>query len=111
MKKQLTLFASEEVTETGQTGAIDVSDIDEMSVFLNVSAGSGTNPTLDVVIEDSPDGVKWHTKESFTQATGITTEAKRITNFGKFIRVKRTIGGTDTPTFTFDVKATGRIIK
>ena len=108
IKKPLTLFVSAEKTSSSQTGAIDVSDADEMSIFLNVSAASGTSETLDIVIQDSPDGEVWHDKESFTQATGVTTEAKRITNFGNLIRVKYTIGGTDTPTFTFDVKATGR---
>lgn len=108
IKKLLTLFKSAEKTSSSQTGAIDVSDSDEMSIYLDVTVVSGTTPTLDVVIQDSPDGSKWYDKESFTQATGVTGEAKRITNFGKFVRVKYTIGGTDTPTFTFEVKAVGR---
>lgn len=108
IKQHLNLFKSAEVTETSQTAAIDVSGADELSVFLSVTAASGTSPTLDVVIQDSPDGLLWYDKESFTQATAVTSEAKRLTNFGKFVRVKYTIGGTDTPTFTFEVKATGR---
>lgn len=107
IKQLLTLLASATKTATGQTDAIDASGVDELSVFLNVTDVSGTSPTLDVVIQDSPDGTTWYDKESFTQATAATSEAKRLTNFGKFVRVKYTIGGT-TPSFTFEVKATGR---
>lgn len=108
IKQLLTLFKSAEKTETGQTDAIDVSGADELSLFLSVTVASGTSETLDVVIQDSPDGLLWYDKETFTQATGLTSEAKRSTNFGRFVRVKYTIGGTDTPTFTFEVKAVGR---
>lgn len=108
IKDKLTLFKSAEKTSSSETGAIDVSNADEMSIYLDVTVASGTDETLDVTIQDSPDGVKWYDKESFTQATGVTGEAKRITNFGKFIRVKYVIGGTDTPTFTFEVLAVGR---
>jgi len=107
IKQPLELFKSAEKTSSGQTAAIDVSGADQLSVFLSVTAASGTSPTLDVVIQDSPDGLLWYDKESFTQATTTTSEAKRLTNFGKFVRVKYTIGGT-TPAFTFEVKATGR---
>lgn len=71
---------------------------------LNVSAASGTTPTLDVVIEDSVDGgATWNTIGSFAQKTAAGREVINITNaFGELVRVRWTIGGT-TPSFTFAV--------
>lgn len=75
---------------------------------LNVSAASGTTPTLDVVIEDSADGATWTTLATFAQKTGTGAETVRITNpCHPNIRARWTIGGT-TPSFTFDVKVTAR---
>ncbi len=109
IKQNITIQSSATKTVSGQSSAIDVSSIDEMVVFLNVSAVSGTSPTLDVTIEDSPDGTNWYTHTSFTQATATTKEAKRISNFGKFVRINYTIGGT-SPSFTFEVVAVGKLI-
>lgn len=73
---------------------------------LNVTAVSGTNPTLDVLVEDTLDGTNWNTLVTFTQATGATREVKNLTTqFAPQIRVSWTIGGTATPTFTFSVVA------
>lgn len=59
-------------------------------VRLDVSAASGTGKTLDVTIETSSDlGVTWATLDSFTQATGATSEIRRITAaHGDQIRAK-----------------------
>lgn len=70
--------------------------------YLNVTAVSGTSPTLDVVIESLVDGV-WMSEGAFTQATGVTTGKIELTNLPCDIRVRHTIGGTATPTFTFTV--------
>lgn len=71
---------------------------------LNVTAASGTTPTLDVLVEDSVDGgATWNTLVAFTQATAVTREVKNITTpFGDQLRVRWTVGGT-TPSFTFAV--------
>jgi hypothetical protein len=75
---------------------------------LNVSAASGTTPTLDVVIEDTVDGTNWNTVATFTQKTAVGVQAVDITGlFTDQIRVRWTIGGT-TPSFTFDVKLYGK---
>lgn len=75
---------------------------------LHVTAVSGTNPTLDVVIESSATGSfagEETTRITFTQADEITSEwssvAGAITD--TYWRVTWAIGGTDTPTFTFAV--------
>jgi hypothetical protein len=71
---------------------------------LNVTAASGTTPTLDVVIEDSVDGgVTWNTVGTFTQKTAVAREVINVTvPFADSLRVRWTVGGT-TPNFTFAV--------
>lgn len=70
---------------------------------LNVTVASGTAPTLDVVVQDTTDGTNYDTIATFTQATGVTREVKRLaTPFTDKLRVSYTIGGV-TPSFTFAV--------
>lgn len=71
---------------------------------LNVSAASGTSPTLDVKIEDSVDGgVTWNTVGTFAQKTAAGREVINITTpFTDMLRVSWAIAGT-TPSFTFAV--------
>jgi len=71
---------------------------------LNVTAASGTTPTLDVLIEDSVDGgATWNTVATFAQKTAAGREVVNLTGlFGDTLRVRWTIGGT-TPSFTFAV--------
>jgi hypothetical protein len=72
---------------------------------LNVTAASGTTPTLDVVIEDSLDGTNWNTIGTFAQKTTTGREVINVTGlFSDQMRVRWTVGGT-TPSFTFAVDA------
>lgn len=70
---------------------------------LDVTAASGTTPTLDVVIEDSLDGTNWNTIGTFSQKTAVSREVINITiPFASRVRVRWTVGGT-TPSFTFSL--------
>ena len=75
--------------------------------MLHVVAASGTNPTLDVVVEsdDAADMVGATERIAFTQATAIGSELKSAAGAitDDRWRVRWTIGGTNTPTFTFIV--------
>jgi hypothetical protein len=78
--------------------------------WLDVSAASGTSPTLDVTIqEQDPLSLKWVTLVTFPQqtaATGgtpITPIAAEI--YGQNLRAQFVVGGTATPTFTFTLAA------
>ncbi len=77
---------------------------DSIRAQLNVTAISGTSPTLNVVIEDSLDGgVTWNTIGTFAQRTAVGREVINITiPFSETVRVGWTIGGT-TPSATFAV--------
>lgn len=75
-----------------------------LRLALDVSAATGTTPTLDVVVEDSIDGgTNWNTLATFAQNTATGREVLNITSpFGRKLRVRWTIAGT-TPSFTFKV--------
>lgn len=99
--------AARTTTVSNPPAGFDVGDIDNLQAYLKVTATSGTTPTLDIVVEDSPDGgVNWFTLVAFTQVTtsnssqAVSPAAGR--KIGNKVRVTATIGGT-TPSYTFAV--------
>ncbi len=99
---KVTFLSSAARTSSGQSVELNLSYGDEVLVFLDVTAVSGTSPTLDVKVQTKgPDG-KWYEIASFAQKTAAGNEAKAITNYGEILRVAYTIGGT-TPSVTFSV--------
>lgn len=77
----------------------------KLLLFLNVTAASGTTPTLNAVVEDTLDGTNWRTIATFAQRTAVSTDYQQVLTTALFadrIRVRWTIGGT-TPSFTFSV--------
>jgi hypothetical protein len=108
-------------TATGNSGTLTgYGPAASLRAQLNVTAASGTTPTLDVVIQDSVDGgTNWNTIGTFAQKTTTGREVINILPlkaesatfqpiFSDTLRVLWTIGGT-TPSFTFavDWTATG----
>lgn len=81
-----------------------IGDYDRVAIYVPVTAASGTTPTLDIVLEDSPDnGTTWFTVATATQLTAVGQAAIRLginTAFAGRLRLRWTIGGT-TPSFTF----------
>jgi Flp pilus assembly protein TadG len=102
------LLASAARTASGnsQTMPYDVKPYREAVFFLNVSAKSGTNPTLDVKIQTKdPISGQWSDLVSFAQAADVTTEMKTVpAGLGSAIAVSYTIAG-GSPSFTFSVGA------
>jgi len=99
------------VDETGdstplQLGAVGAGE--HLYGAIHVLSASGTDPTLDVVIE-SDDAEAFSdptTRITFTQATGATSEwatpvAGAVTD--TWWRISYTVGGTDDPAFNFVV--------
>jgi hypothetical protein len=105
----VTTVASGVRTTSSNSGALSgFGDWSKFRAQLNVTAASGTTPTLDVVVEDSFDGTTWNTVATFTQKTAVGVQALDVSGqFTDQLRVRWTIGGT-TPSFTFDVKFYGR---
>jgi len=88
--------------DTVYSDPIDMAYYTEAVAFLNVTAHAGTNPTLDVSFEFSPDGLNWMASgDAFAQVT--TSDAmilKRLTaNFGRWVRAKLVTAGT-SPSYT-----------
>lgn len=78
--------------------------------FLNVTAESGTTPTLAVKFQDSPDGVTWNDIPS-AAFTGVTTSnsSQRLAVSAPFadkIQAVVTVGGT-TPSYTMQLDVVG----
>ena len=113
--KEATLHASGAETATVTGADVDVAVLPAANFYLDVTAVSGSTPTLDVKIQgkDSVSG-KYFDLVSFTQATAVTNQRK---NYGsgagelldKTIRYVATIGGT-TPSFTFSLSLAGKTL-
>lgn len=81
----------------------------KLAVYLDVTAASGTTPTLDITVKaKDPASGKYFLIGTFTQKTGVITDAIFIgggadTKFAvRTFRVECVIAGT-TPSFTFTV--------
>lgn len=100
-----TFFASAQRAATVSSAVHDMDGYNTASFFLDVTAIEGTNPTLDVVIEDSPDGTRFFTHTAMTQVTGTSAvkRVSRISNFGRYVRATATLGGTNTPKHTYQL--------
>lgn len=84
------------------TEAQDVGSFSEGILFAFTSSHGGTNPTLDIKIQYSPDNIHWiDSGDAFTQIT--TTDGlflKKLTaNFGKYVRCVAVLGGTSSPNY------------
>ena len=110
--EDITILASAARTASGQSPDIDCGFAKEVFIVVDVTAVSGTSPTLDIKVTcKDPVSGKHRDLYSFTQFTAIGTQDQHIgpgleTNkgLGSKIRVEYTIGGTD-PSFTFSVGA------
>lgn len=72
--------------------------------LLDVTANTGTNPTLDLVVQDSVNSTgPWFTLMTFTQVTGSTSNQTIVAARSptRYVRVVGTVGGTATPKFTY----------
>lgn len=102
-------------TATGETASTTgaafspTTGTDALRVVLDVTAVSGTAPSLTVVIQDSVDGGStWVQRAAFAEKMAAGTEGIDITGPFDKLRVKSTIAGS-TPSFDYTVKAAERI--
>lgn len=98
-------------THTARTSTANGTGIDNAAstargyvANLHVTDVSGTDPTLDVLVEHSADGSTWATLATFTQVTAAAAEQLLASSgtVNRHLRITWTIGGTD-PSFTFAV--------
>src|SRR5688500_13732988 len=96
--------ASAARTATATGTAFSTADIDSLNATLTVTAASGTDETLDVTLETTADGTNYYTvAQAFPQQTAAATVSRIFADLGTLSRWKWTIGGTDTPSFTFSI--------
>lgn len=105
----ITFLPSAARTASGSSGEFNLYDHDEALVFLDVTAASGTTPTLNVTIQTKDPAGNWYDLVSFTQRTAAGKEAKPVSVFGETLRIAYTVGGT-TPSFTFSVTGIGKAV-
>ena len=100
----VTLLASGARTTTASgTTVIGFAAAKQLILQLNVTAASGTLPSLSVAVQDTVDGTNYNTIATFATASGVTREVIRLTTpFADSLRVVYVIEGT-TPSFTFNV--------
>lgn len=102
-------------TATVSGTGVDLRQFDgDVALILDAAAASaGTNPTLDVTVEHSDSSGSGYTAISGAAFTRVTdTASQQILVISKdearrFVRVTATIGGTNSPSFTFSVNGVG----
>lgn len=103
-----TIVASAARTATGnETVARGTSDHNNLALTLNVTASSGTTPSLTLAVQWSADGTNFGAADpadAFAAVTGNGVVSKAFTVKAAFWRLAWTISGT-TPSFTFTVDA------
>lgn len=94
-------------TSTANGSAIDASGYGSIAFTVNVSASSGTTPTLDVILQQSDDGSTNWTDEYYADRFTATGSYKtvRMSLHARYYRYRYVIGGS-TPSFTFTVATT-----
>lgn len=91
--KDVSIRAAAIIEATANTAVLDVSDIEELILDIVASEEAGTS-TLDIVIQDSPDGTNWYTHTTCAQITANGTVTKRLDKFRRYVRCAITLGGT-----------------
>lgn len=111
-----TVVASAARTATGNSGAISLTNVftearrgqrvERIALLANITAASGTSPSLTLSVEWSHDGTTFAavdgTADAFAAMTAANVRVKEFTIKAPFYRVVWTISGT-TPSFTFSV--------
>lgn len=100
-----TLHASGTETATGTGTSVDLGDRTYVELTLNVTAASGTAPTLAVTLDQSATQAAWTQVALFTPASAVGAQQLVIPVTQRYLRAKWTVGGT-TPSFTFAVTGT-----
>lgn len=96
--------------------SVYVDEVSDFVVSAVAASKTGTNPTLDVTIQDSPSGkdvtdanATWFNTTTFTQFTDNGGQVKTYIgpHFGR-LRVKAVVGGTSTPGYRLEVVYAGK---
>jgi len=101
----LTYLASASYTANGDSGAnpLSIPYGSVLVLFCNVTAVSGTSPTLDLYVDiRDPCSSNWVNQDKFSTITAVGTYALAVWVRSTQYRVRWVLGGI-TPSFTFSV--------
>jgi len=100
----VTLRASAAATVTGNGDVYELGDRGTLRLALDVTAVSGTLPTLHVQVQTKNNASdSWRTLEAFPVASAIGVAYLSVPGCDRYVRTQHTIGGTGSPSFTFSV--------
>jgi len=93
-------------TSSGQSSWFNVEEFDQINFYIDITAISGTNPTMTVKLQESPDqSDAYDLEEIAVEETG--NYAIRTNEHVKYIRLRYVISGT-LPSITFQADYIGR---
>jgi hypothetical protein len=102
----VTDLASQTITTTANGSTLALDGGNSLGAVVNVTAASGTNPTLDLTLQESQDaGTTWndiYQLQRITTTGTVTVPNMLLTGTRRW---KWTVGGT-TPSFTLSIVAT-----
>lgn len=102
----VTVLASGAVTATGHSSGIDVGGAATLRAQVQVSAATGTTPSLTVTIQTSHDNGSadaWRTAgAAYTAITSAGNSPYQCFVVDRYVRVSYVVSGT-SPSITFDV--------
>lgn len=102
-----TILASTAVTSSSNTQSDPVISkyAKEAIFYLDITAVSGTSPTLDITLQIYDTVIeKWFTLATFDQKSATGQDVGYVEyGLGEKLACSYTIGGTGTPTFTFEI--------
>ena len=92
-------------TVTGNSGYVPTPTGSGLSLLVNVTAASGTTPSMALTVEWTNDGINFaqaNPADTFVAITGVGAQVTRFAQKAAGYRVVWTLTGT-TPNFTFDI--------
>jgi hypothetical protein len=106
--------ASSPVTSNGNSGDLAVDSFSELAVDINITAISGTSPTIQFIVERKGNDSNYYaiytgTSLNTNQALSISLGAGmgQSVSFGSVARLRWVLGGT-SPSFTFSASIIGK---
>ena len=104
--QDVSVLASGTVTATGNSTGIDLNNAGDLRAQVQVSAASGTTPSLTVTIQTSHDNGAtdpWRTAgTAYAALTAAGNSPYQAMVVDRYVRVSYAVSGT-TPSFTFAV--------
>jgi hypothetical protein len=70
------------VTATGNSGNVDLPVAGSYVFILDLAAGTGTSPTIDIAIQNTPDNSTYYTVSRFAQATTVAVKSFKMLRNG-----------------------------